>query len=84
MKALNLIFLVIFCFLFGCSYIQKKSFERQFLNKEKIEDCRSREKNKCNDERNFCKLKDKKDDKVCEGEYKKCLENSVLECEKKY
>ena len=53
-------------------------------DKKRIEDCRSREKNKCNDEKTFCKLTDEKDYRVCEDEYEECLENSSSKCEKKY
>ena len=77
------IFLIICISLFGCQSIQRKSFKKK-LDKNKLERCILREKNKCNSKKEICKLYDRRDNKECQNEFDECIKKSILECEKQY
>ena len=77
-----IIFIVSFSF-FSCSFLEKKKFESK-LDKNKLERCVSRKKNKCNSKRERCMLYDKKTKDECNDQLSSCIKQSNLNCEKQY
>ncbi len=84
LKTLSIILIVaivlIFTYLFGKPYFQKKTFKTK-IEKNRIERCKSRETNNCNSKRKVCKLYDKKSNEECQSEFNKCKKESALKCE---
>ena len=68
----------IFAWVYLNKKINKKSFESE-LNKNKIERCIFREKNKCNSNKKICMLYDKKDKGTCESKFNICVKQAKKE-----
>ena len=81
-STLILIIVIIFVYVFIKGYYQKNLFKNE-RDKNRIERCVSREKNKCNSNRKVCKLYDKRNNKECQNEFDECIKKSTLECESK-
>ena len=77
------ILLITYLSLSSCSYFQRKSFENT-LDKNKLEQCISREKNKCNSKKGICRLYDKKNTEECQRQFNICEDKSNLNCKELY
>ena len=75
----GIILAVVLAYIFGKSYFEKKSFENK-LDKNRVERCVSREKEKCNSKRKRCKLYDRKGNEECQNEFDECIQASSLKC----